>query len=74
MVAILIELRIPPDARDGTLIYPAGIKWTTHFFVLLILDRILLERLISDALQVIHKGLLIGQHVVHVIALAPLNL
>jgi len=74
MVAILIELRIPPDARNGTLIYPAGSSGITHFFVPSILDRILLEGLISDALQVIHKGLLIGQHVVHVTVLAPLNL
>lgn len=49
-------------------------QWITHFFVLLVLDRVLLEGLISDALQVIHKGLLIGQHLVHVTVLAPLNL
>jgi hypothetical protein len=69
-VAIQIKQRIPPVARHGAFIYPRD-QVATYFFILLVLHRVLLERLISDALQVIHKGLSMGQHVVHVTALAP---
>jgi hypothetical protein len=54
-------------ASYGTFVYPLH-QATTYIFILLILHRILLERLISDALQIIRKGLSMGQHVVHVTA------
>jgi hypothetical protein len=43
-------------SRIGALFIPC-IKVETYFFILLIFHRVLFESLISDALQVIHKGL-----------------
>jgi|HubBroStandDraft_3_1064219.scaffolds.fasta_scaffold417933_1 hypothetical protein len=57
----------------GTFVSPLH-QEATYLFILLVLDRILLERLISDALQVIHKGLSTGQHVVHVTAVGTTKL
>jgi hypothetical protein len=56
MVAIQIKLRIPPAARHGTFIYPLK-GFATYLFIFLVLHGVLFERLISDALQIIHKGL-----------------
>lgn len=56
MVAIQTKLRIPPAARHGTSIYPLK-GFATYLFILLVLHGVLFERLISDSLQIVHKGL-----------------
>jgi hypothetical protein len=54
--AIQTEPHIPPVAGNGALFIPC-IQDDTYFFIFLVLYRVLFEGLISDTLQVIHKGL-----------------